>query len=86
MDTRAGGVDLPSRGSVWLNEATGAVYETVVADRDGGAARLRVMFGEDKGLGILVPQRMQEVFPAGEGDARYSNFRKFTTAARIVPQ
>jgi hypothetical protein len=89
IQTSQGG-DVPSRGSIWFDEATGAVYETVVIDRDGGPARLRVTFGEDQKLGILVPQRMREVFPLsggmGEGDARYSNYRRFTTSARIVPQ
>ena len=83
------GDDVPSRGSIWFDEATGAVYETVVLDRDGGPAQLRVTFTMDNALGILVPQRMREVFPlsgaVGEGDARYSNFRRFTTSARIVP-
>jgi hypothetical protein len=89
IQTSLGG-DVPSRGSIWLDEATGAVYETVVVDRDGGPARLEVTFTMDNTLGILVPQRMREVFPlsgaVGEGDARYSNFRRFTTSARIVPQ
>ena len=62
----------------------------LVRDRDAGPAQLRVTFTMDKGLGILVPARMTEVFllsgQTGEGDARYSNFRRFTTSARIVPQ
>ncbi len=39
---------------------------------------------------MLVPTEMRETFPveqpaAGTGVARYSNFRRFQTSARIVP-
>jgi hypothetical protein len=85
------GTDIVSTGSIWLDENTGAVYQTVVADRSGTRpARLQVTFTEHNQLGILVPERMRETFPlpggTGEGDARYSNFRRFTTSARIVPR
>ena len=51
---------------------------------------MRVDFTEHKGLGMLVPTEMRETFPveqpaAGTGVARYSNFRRFQTSARIVP-
>jgi hypothetical protein len=85
------GGDLRSRGSVWLDESTGAVYQTVVRDiAPLSPYLLRATFTAHAELGILVPSRMWEVFPirvggVGEGDARYSNFRRFTTAARIIP-
>jgi hypothetical protein len=85
------GGDLPSRGSVWVDEATGAIRQTVVRDvAPSSPYLLRATFTDHPGLGILVPSRMSEIFPigrgVGEGDARYSNFRRFSTAARIVPQ
>lgn len=46
---------------------------------------------QHKALGLLVPTRMDEVFliagsAPGKGRATYSNFRRFQTSARIVPQ
>jgi hypothetical protein len=42
------------------------------------------------GLGLLVPVLMREEFHVprgrGVGVARYSNFRRFETSGRIVPQ
>ena len=85
------GYDLPSRGSIWMDENNGRVFQSEVRERDGlGSARLLVTFVEHAGLGILVPERMREVFPTGaglgDGTARYSNFRRFSTSGRIVPQ
>ena len=52
---------------------------------------MRVDFVEHEELGLLVPDRMAESFyvhgaTLGRGEARYSNFREFTTGARFVPQ
>ena len=83
------GRDVQSRGSVWIEEATGAIRQALIRDAHSFTPyQLRVWFVEHDGLGILVPARMSESFPVGgrigEGDARYSNFRRFTTSARIV--
>ena len=85
------GFDLPSRGSVWVEESTGRVFQSEVRDRDGiSSTRLSVTFVVHDRLGMLVPDRMREVFAIGgglgDGTARYSNFRRFSTSARIVPQ
>jgi hypothetical protein len=52
--------------------------------------RLRVDFAPDQPLGMMVPRIMTEVFAVaggrGEGRATYTNFRRFGTSARIVPQ
>ena len=50
---------------------------------------LRVEFVEDRAVGIFVPSEMREEFPAeqsatGRSVARYSNYRRFQTGARIV--
>ncbi len=53
--------------------------------------RIDVEFEDHRQLGLLVPTRMDETFlihlsAAGTGRATYSNFRRFQTSARIVPQ
>jgi hypothetical protein len=81
------GVDILSRGSVWIEESTSRIFEAEVRPAESS---LRVSFASQPGLDILVPVRMRESFPfrtgRGAGDARYSNFRHFATTARIVPQ
>jgi hypothetical protein len=59
----------------------------------GSPSSLRVDFTPNKELGIMVPLEMKEEFPSlgglsarGDGVAFYSNFRRFGTGARIVPQ
>lgn len=53
-------------------------------------AWLRVDFAEEKTLKILVPVTMRERFnwiaDTGTTVASYTNFRRFQTSARIVPQ
>ena len=57
-----------------------------VRSRDVGRVQ-----GGSRRSGLLVPATMHEVFFAGQnrkahGDADYSNYRRFQTSARIVPQ
>jgi hypothetical protein len=82
------GVDIWSQGSVWIEESTNRIFEAEV--RWFAESSLRVSFAAQPGLDILVPVRMRETFPfrggRGSSDARYSNFRRFATSARIVPQ
>ena len=85
------GSDLPTRGTIWIEEKTGRIWQTEVRDRDiVSSTVLHVTFVEHRGLGLLVPDRMREVFAVGsglgDGNARYSNFRRFSTSARVVPQ
>lgn len=54
-------------------------------------ARIRVEFERSAKLNLLVPIEMAETFfveggEPGTSSARYSNYRRFDTAARIVPQ
>jgi hypothetical protein len=76
--------------NVWV-EPSGAVRRadvelTTPTDRP---ATLRVDFEWHETLKMLVPGRMRETFVSsrgnGVGDARYSNFRRFEVAARLVP-
>ena len=81
------GADVWSWGSVWIEESTSRIFEAEVRSDESS---LRVSFAAQPGLDILVPVRMRETFPfhtgRGTGNARYSDFRRFATAARIVPQ
>jgi hypothetical protein len=92
------GGSLWSRGSAWLDPATGALLRaelTVGPDRPGSyrrtelESRIRVDFARDAALGLLVPKELIEHFwirgGIGTGRGRYTNYRKFTTAARIIP-
>jgi hypothetical protein len=51
-----------------------------------------VDFRHDRALDLLVPSEMHEWFTTdtpglmGTGKAKYSDFRRFETSARIVPQ
>jgi hypothetical protein len=91
-----GGRALISSGRVWIDAATGAVWRIEwiyhAERRDTGAPppKLRVDFAPNRELGMMVPVDMTEVFSVtggrGEGRARYSNFRRFGTSARIIQQ
>ena len=86
-----------SRGLVWIENPTGAVWRAQVFYRDyvpglerrAPEAEVRVDFVRHSALGMLVPEKMREVFQMeggrGEGEARYSNYRRFATSARIIP-
>ena len=86
--------DMPSVVRAWV-DARGRLLRAEVntfasADAVEPSSRIRVEFAEHKALGMLVPSEMRETFPVepparGYGVATYSNFRRFQTAARIVP-
>ena len=94
---RPEGGDMQSLVTAWIETATGRLIRAEVKTRDARMGvlpfdnRIRVDFRADDKLGILVPYEMQEEFFAGRfregtGTARYSNYRQFKTAARIVQQ
>lgn len=94
---RPDGGEMRSLVTAWVEPNTGRLLRAQVKTRD---ARIGVLpydnviwvdFRQDEGLGMLVPYEMKEDFFAGRfregtGTARYTNYRRFTTAARIVPQ
>ena len=94
---RPEGGDMRSLVTAWVEPATGRLLRAQVKTRD---ARIGVWpadnmvwvdFRMDEKLGMLVPYEMREDFFAGRfregsGEARYTNYRQFRTAARIVPQ
>jgi hypothetical protein len=91
------GSTLWTRGSAWVDPLTGALWraEMIVGPDKPGvyrrpelSATIRVEFTRDQSLQMLVPKEMRETFwipgGVGHGRGRYTNYRKFTTAARIV--
>jgi len=92
------GGTLWSRGTAWIERDTGRLWraELVVGPDAPGTfrrtaleARIRVEFVHDATLDLVVPKEMVEDFwiPRGRGTGRaqYSNFRRFSTSARIIP-
>jgi hypothetical protein len=96
---RPQGGDIFTVVRAWVEPATGRLWRAHVRLVDGRVraggikalpATVDVHFVEHPALGLLVPDRMEEEFFAqgrgpGRGDARYTNYRRFTTAARLVP-
>lgn len=93
------GEPLMAHGSVWLDPQSGCVWRVeVIATPDSRdyrvrqlyETRVRVEFMRDANVGLVVPKEMTEEFFSargrGQGRALYSNYKRFTTGARIVPQ
>ena len=88
--------DMPAEVRAWIDQEgrlLRAEVTTFTAARKSPYEHLvRVEFVESQALGgLLVPSEMYEEFPvqhpyAGTAEATYSNFRKFQTSARLVPQ
>lgn len=86
------GQDVPARGTVWIDEATGQIRQTVLelTDRTGGLqGRMTVRYGADPKFDVLVPLEMQEAYTSASGEqittrATYSDFRRFETTGRII--
>ncbi len=95
IQTPKGG-NMPSRVFAWVDPENGRLCRAEVRTRDAqhGAraidAIVRVEFAREGALDVWVPEKMYEEFldpprGRGEGEATYSNYRRFTTSARIVP-
>ena len=78
----------PSHGRLWK-------AKVIARDTRDNAFPLNAIvsltFKQHDSLGLLVPATMHEEFFAGVGrrawgDATYTNYRRFQTSARIVPQ
>jgi hypothetical protein len=88
------GRQMKTKVRAWLDAASGAIWRAEIEFRVPGDNRnpvwLRVDFTENRELQMLVPIEMRERFnwvaDTGTGVAHYSNFRRFQTSARIVPQ
>jgi hypothetical protein len=93
---RPEGGDMQSLITAWVEPSTGRLIRAQVKTRDARIgvlpfdAIIQVDFRPDGKLGLLVPYEMKEEFFAGRfregtGTARYSNYRQFKTAARVLP-
>lgn len=96
---RPEGGDIPARVTAWVEPDSGRLWRAHVRLTDARVifaerhrpVDLQVDFAEHRELGLLLPDRMRETFYAGTrgngtSDARYTNFRRFSTTARVVPQ
>ncbi len=99
MIQRPDGGDIVAGVRAWIEADTGRLWRAEVRLTDSRIifaerhppVQMRVDFVAHDELGLLVPDRMTESFyvhgtTLGRGEARYSNFRRFTTGARVVPQ
>jgi len=91
------GSDMRSIISAFVEPDTGRLWRADVIIRDPRPTVVQfdhivsVTFEENRALGLLVPSRMREhFFSAADrkawGDSTYTNYRRFQTSARIVPQ
>lgn len=86
--------DMPAVIRAWVDPGNGRLLRAEVNMFSSLEAKkhensLRVEFVSDKAVGVYVPLEMREEFPVegtgtGTSIARYTNFRRFTTSARIV--
>jgi hypothetical protein len=76
------------RGAISVDPQTGEVWETRLTWEQGPGGHITVTFGRVSGLDAIVPIRMVEQYRTDStiiaGEATYSNFRQFRTAARVV--
>ena len=82
------GRDRRARGSIWLDPTTGEVLKTTLQWEGEPEGFITVDYDRDPDIGALVPVRMIEQYRRDkmtvEGEATYSNYRRFQTSARIV--
>ena len=85
------GDDVPANGTVWIEPSTGGVLRTELRTGEKDRRQIRttivVSYERNDRLDMLVPALMEETYlTASEsitGVARYSNYRRFETEARI---
>jgi hypothetical protein len=94
---QSGAGDMKTVVWAWVEPVSGRLLRAQVSARDvrigmpAFDAIIRVEFRESRELGLLVPFEMTETFyvdrsGSGTGTAKYTNYRRFQTSARIVPQ
>ena len=85
--------DVLARGTLWIDPESGRVLQTsldISIPSGGVRGHMMVVYRPDAKFDVLVPSEMRETYRSVLGDevttvATYSNFRRFETAARIVP-
>lgn len=78
-----------SRGTVWVETATGAIQRTELAiEIDRVRYALTTRFERIDALDLVLPVRLDERYATPEqvvtGSATYSNYRRFQTGARLI--
>jgi hypothetical protein len=84
---QTGAEDLRSSGTIWVEPATGQVWQTLLRNQTQEATySMRVRYQIEPRLGILVPVTMEETIRgphSQRGMARYSDYRRFGVTSRI---
>ena len=85
--------DRPAAGTLWIDADSGRVLKTrlVVESEKSWVMETEVIFGRDAHANAWVALRMHERYHRGSNEsldctATYSNFRRFSTSARIIPR
>ena len=83
------GRDRRSRATVWIDPASGAVLRTDLSWEGAPEGAVVVHYRPDASLDALVPEVMLEEYRGASGlvtgKATYTNYRRFQTEARVVP-
>jgi hypothetical protein len=83
------GKDRRVRGAVWVDPVTGEVLRTDLSWDGAPSGFIVVHYRRDERIGALVPDMMLEEYRGAKGlltgRATYTNYRRFQTAARVVP-
>jgi len=91
-----GAGDMRSTITAWVEADTGRLHRAEVRSHDARLGRqffdavVWVDFKDHPAMGLLVPVEMKEEFFVsragwGTGTAKYTNYRRFQTAVRLVP-
>jgi hypothetical protein len=88
------GDDVEARGTFWIDPATGRVLMSELRTGERNRRQVRAVitvgYAPNERLQMLVPVEMDESYEFGsvriDGAAKYSNFRRFETDARIIRQ
>jgi hypothetical protein len=94
--------DVLTTGEIFVETATGRLHRTLLTGTVGpGRFELETTYSNDARLDLWVPTRFRERYAVGveprsieadseyeeiSGDAKYSNYRRFTTSGRIKRQ
>jgi hypothetical protein len=83
------GRDRRTAGRVWVEPQSGEVLRTELSWEGPPRSVIVVEYRRDEGIGARVPIAMTEEYRSNRGmvsaTAAYANYRRFQTAARIVP-
>jgi hypothetical protein len=84
--------DVPMRGTLWIEAATGRVLQTSLEVADEAAqlqGHMTVRYAKHPRFAVLVPVEMREWYTSASGEevttvATYEDFRRLETAGRLI--